>query len=127
MVEPQPLSRRERQIMDVVFSQSSASVKQIQQAMEDPPTVMAVRRMVHILVEKGHLKRKKSGREVIYRPARSARKVGASALEHVIETFFGGSVDEALAAHFARKEKISEEQLTRLQEMIAAAKKNQKN
>jgi len=99
MSDPSTLSRRERQIMDILFNKGEASVNQIQQTLPDPPTPMAVRRMLHILEEKGHLKRRKQGREVIYRPSKDARKAGAGALKHVLETFFGGSLEDALTAH----------------------------
>lgn len=108
--------------MDILFAKSEATVRQIHDSLEDPPTVMAIRRMLHILEEKGHLKRRQLGREVVYSPLESRKSAGASALKHVIDTFFSGAIDEALAAHFARKEEISPEQLARLQAMIAQAK-----
>lgn len=126
MVDPNPMSRRERQIMDIVYAQGSATVRTIQEKLEDPPTVMAVRRMLHILEEKGHLNRKKEGREVVYSPKQSKQKAGTRALDHVIETFFGGAVENALAAHLAKKEEVSPEELSRLQKMIAEAKKKNK-
>ena len=127
MAASHQMSRRERQIMDIVFSVGEATIRQIQDRLDDPPTVMAVRRMVHILEEKGHLRRRKSGREVVYRPRQSRRKAGVSALRHVVDTFFGGALDEAFAAQLASKESISAEQLARLQKMIAEAKKKNKS
>ncbi len=127
MVDQSSLSRRERQIMDILFANREATVRQIQEAIDDPPTVMAIRRMLHILEEKGHLKRHLAGREVVYSPLESRKTAGATALKHVIDTFFSGAIDEALAAHFARKEGISPEQLARLQEMIAQAKLRKSN
>jgi len=127
MVDPKTLSRRERQIMDIVFARGEATVRQIQEQLDDPPTDMAVRRMVQILEEKGFLKRRKEGRKVVYSPLESRKSAGASALQHVVDTFFGGAIDEALATHFARKEKVSPEQLSRLQEMIAKAKQGKSN
>jgi predicted transcriptional regulator len=122
MGDPNSMSRRERQIMDIVFARGEATVRQIQEQLEDPPTDMAVRRMLQILEEKDFLKRRKEGREVVYSPRESRKSAGANALQHVIDTFFGGAVDEALATHFARKEKVSPEQLARLQEMISEAR-----
>ena len=126
MVDPINLSRRERQIMDILFARGEATVRQIQESLEDPPTVMAVRRMLHILEEKGHLKRHQEGREVVYGPRESRRSAGSKALKHVLDTFFSGAIDEAVAAHFARKEDVSPEQMARLQEMIAQAKQRKK-
>ena len=126
MVDPNTLSRRERQIMDILFARGEATVRQIQDSLEDPPTVMAIRRMLQILEEKGHLKRRQEGREVVYGPRESRKTAGSNALRHVLDTFFGGAIDEALAAHFARKDEVSAEQLARLQEMIAQAKTKKK-
>ena len=126
MVDPSTLSRRERQIMDILFARGEATVRQIQELLDEPPTVMAIRRMLQILEEKGHLKRRQEGREVVYGPRESRKTAGSNALKHVLETFFDGAIDEALAAHFARKEDISQEQLARLQEMIARAKTQKK-
>jgi predicted transcriptional regulator len=126
MVDPSTLSRRERQIMDILFARGEATVRQIQESLEDPPTVMAIRRMLQILEEKGHLKRRQEGREVVYGPRESRKTAGSNALKHVLDTFFSGAIDEALAAHFARKEEVTAEQLARLQEMIARAKSQKK-
>ncbi len=117
------LSRRERQIMDLIFAKGEATVRQIQAELPDPPTDMAVRRMLHILEEKGHLKRRQEGREVIYLPAQSKKRAGVEALRHVLETFFGGAVDEALAAHLTDKEAVTPDQLARMKKMIDQARK----
>ena len=109
--------------MDVVFARREATVKQIVEALPDAPTSMAVRRMMHVLVERGFLKGRQEGREVVYSPARSQKKAGAKALQHVLDTFFGGAVDEALAAHLSKSGSVEEEQLERLQELIEEARK----
>jgi predicted transcriptional regulator len=70
------LSRRERQIMDVLFARSEATVLQISQELPDPPTPMAVRRMLHILLEKGHPQEPARGREVVYAPRETKRRPG---------------------------------------------------
>ena len=123
MAIPTHLSRRERQIMDIVFARGEATVRQIQAELPDPPTDMAVRRMLHILEEKRHLRRRKEGREVVYFASQSKLRAGASAFQHVLDTFFGGAVDEALAVHLAKKEAVSPEQLARMQELIKEATK----
>lgn len=123
MKKNDPLSRRERQIMNVLFANGECTVKQIIEELDDAPTEMAIRRLLHILVEKGHLKSRKEGRKVIYWPRESKQKAGAKALHHVLDTFFGGAVDEALATHLAGKEKLSPQQLARMQKLIADAKK----
>lgn len=123
MSDPTELSRRERQIMDVVFAQGDATVNQIAAALPDPPTAMAVRRMMHILEEKGFLKRRQDGREVVYSPKQSKQRAGKKALQHVLDTFFGGALDEALAAHLTSAEALSTDQLSRINMLIEQAKK----
>lgn len=125
MLETTNLSRRERQIMDVLHSEAGATVATVQSRIPDPPTDMAVRRLLHILEEKGHVKRiGKEGREVIYAAAQSKARAGLAALRHVLNTFFGGAMDEALAAHLTGKGgMLTKEQSERIQKMIEAAKK----
>ena len=118
------LSRRERQIMDAVFALGEATVNRVVETIPDPPTAMAVRRMMHILEEKGYLKRREEGREVIYLPREAKAKAGRSAFERVLETFFGGSLEEALAAHLvARKDGMSAAERDRLVALIEQTRK----
>ena len=113
------LSRRERQIMNVLFARGEATVLQIAQELPDPPTPMAGRRMLHILVEKGHLKRRQEGREMVYAPRETRRRAGTNAFQNVLETFFRGSLEEALAAHLvSRKEMVSDDERERLLKLI---------
>ena len=122
MAQPSQLSRRERQIMDAVFALGEATVNQVVETIPSPPTAMAVRRMMHILEEKGHLRRRESGREVIYAPRQTKNKAGRRAFEQVLATFFGGSLEEALAAHLhSRKNQISADERERLIALIEQA------
>ena len=115
-------SRRERQIMDAVFALGEATVNQVVETIPAPPTAMAVRRMMHILEEKGHLRRRQSGREVIYAPRQTKSKAGRRAFERVLATFFGGSLEEALAAHLhSRKDEVSADERERLISLIEQA------
>lgn len=124
MTRQAEFSRRERQIMDAVFELGEATVNQVVSAIPDAPTAMAVRRMMHILEDKGHLKRRENGREVIYSPRESKEKAGRGAFQRVLETFFGGSLEEALAAHLhSRKDVVTSAELGRLMTLIAQAKK----
>jgi predicted transcriptional regulator len=122
------LSRRERQIMEVVFAQGQATVNQVVQSLPDAPTPMAVRRLMHILEEKGQLRRTRQsrdvGREVVYLPRVNKVKAGRNALVRVLETFFGGSLEAALAAHLhSRKQGVSDEERERLIQLIELARK----
>ena len=124
MPEPSELSRRERQIMDAVFALGEATVNQVVETIPSAPTPMAVRRMMHILEEKGHLRRRERGREVVYAPRQARDKAGRHAFERVLETFFGGSLEEALAAHLhSRKDRVSAEERARLIALIEQAQK----
>ena len=124
MPNPSDLSRRERQIMDLVFAKGEATVNQICAELPDPPTTMAVRRMLHILEGKGHLNRREEGREVVYSPTEAKAEAGMSAFQRVLETFFGGSLENALAAHLVgRKDKVPPEERARLVKLIEQAKK----
>jgi predicted transcriptional regulator len=85
---------------------------------------MAVRRMMHILEEKGHLNRREQGREVIYIPREARDKAGRTAFQRVLETFFRGSLEEALSAHLlSRKNKVTSEERDRLVKLIEQARK----
>ncbi len=112
--------------MDVIYARGEATVKQIQSELPDAPTEMAIRRLLQILEEKNWLKRRKEGRAVVYSSRQSKQRAGVNALKHVLDTFFGGAVDEALAAHLASKETATPEQLRRIQKLIADARKQEK-
>jgi predicted transcriptional regulator len=124
MNDTSKLTRRERQIMDVLFARGEATVNQIAEGLPDPPTPMAVRRMMHILEEKGHLRRREQGREVVYAPKQSKDKAGRSAFEKVLVTFFGGSLEDALSAHLlSRKDGVTAAERDRLVQLIEQARK----
>lgn len=110
--------------MDAVFTLGQATVNEVVAAIPSPPTAMAVRRMMHILEEKGHLRRRESGREVVYVPRQTKHKAGRRAFERVLETFFGGSLEEALAAHLhSRKDHVSADERKRLIALIEQAQR----
>lgn len=117
------LTRRERQIMDIVFALGQASVNQIHDRLPDPPAHTAIRTHLRILEDKGHLVRSKRGREFLYRPRIDRRRAGQSALRRVIGTFFGGSLEEALAAHLANQDvELTGEEVKRLTKIVREAR-----
>ncbi|MBG86625.1 MAG: CopY family transcriptional regulator [Verrucomicrobiales bacterium] len=121
------LSRRERQIVDILFARGEATALQIQEALPNAPSTMAIRRMLSILEEKGQLKRRKEGREFVYMPKQARKRAGANAMQHMLDTFFGGSVEEALATHLERpRTKVSDDELKRLSALIQEARKQVK-
>ena len=123
MDEQAHLSRREREIMDVVYARGEASASDVLADMLAPPGRTAVRTMLRILEEKGRLKHYKRGREFIFQPTRPRKRVGQSALRRVLQTFFDGSLEKAVAAHLADTgSKLSEEELERMAELIRKAR-----
>ena len=126
MTDPAPesaLSRRERQIMDVVYARGEATAQQVQDGLPDPPTLTAVRTLLRILVSKGHLRPRKAGKAFVYAPARPRARAARSALRRVLDTFFGGSLEQAVAAHLADPgSDVSAEELDRVACLIRQAK-----
>jgi len=121
----QNLSRRERQIMDLIYALGEVDVEGIRAGLPDAPGGMAIRRMLAILEEKGQVKRRKVGRKFIYMPRQDPRSAGRKALDHLLLTFFGGSVEEALTAHLERPgTELSDQQLDRLARLIEDTRKN---
>ena len=120
----QHLSRRERQIMDVVYALGEASATHVVGRMPDPPSRTAVRTMLRILEEKGELEHRKQGREFIYRPTRPRASAGRSALKRVLHTFFDGSLEKAVAVHLSDpKSGLTAEELKRLADVVRQARK----
>lgn len=124
MPDPGQLSKRERQIMDVVYARGEASVSQIIAGIPDPPMRGALRTLLRILENKGHLTHRKHGREFIYRPTQNRGQAGRSALGRVLDVFFGGSLGDAVAAHLSdprRAARLTPEELHRLSDLIDKA------
>lgn len=92
------LGRRERQIMDAVYRRGKASVAEVRADLPDPPSYSAVRAMLGLLEEKGYLRHEQQGLKYVYVPADDTRQVRATALKHMVKTFFGGSAEQAVAA-----------------------------
>ncbi len=121
------LSRREREIMEVVYSRGAATLSEILGEIQNPPTRPALRSLLTILEEKGQLKHRKEGREFVYQPVHSRRVVGKSTLSRVISTFFGGSLAQAVAAYLSEPDTtLSQDELAELKAQIERARqKNQ--
>jgi len=118
------LSRRERQIMDIVFQQGQASVADVRSRLPDRPSYSAVRALMRILEEKGHLRHRKEGNKYIYLPTRSRRDASKSAARRLLETFFDGSASKAVAALLEVSDlQPGDKELDRLAETIDRARK----
>ncbi len=122
-----PLSAREREILDLVYQLGQATATQVIAKMSQPPSRSAVRTFLKILEDKGYLRHKKDGREYVFIATRSRESVGRKAVLHVLETFFGGSLSNAVASYLAKPgQEINVEELKKLEQLIAAARKVEK-
>ena len=117
------LSRRERQIMDVLFERRSATAAEIRERIADPPSYSAVRALLRTLEEKGHVDHVQDGPRYVYRPLVARETARAGAVERLLRTFFDGSVTAAVAGLLDRREApLSDEELDELERMVRAAR-----
>ena len=116
-------SRRERQIMEVLYRDGQATAGEVLAALPDPPSYSAVRAMLRILENKGHLRHVADGTRYVYLPTLPRDRAGRPALASVLETFFDGSTEKAVAALLdLSKSDLSSEQLDRLSQLIDQAR-----
>lgn len=118
------LSRRERQIMDAVYRLGRATAAELQEALPEPPGYSAVRAHLRVLEEKGHLRHEQEGTRFIYLPTLPAARARGAALKNLLATFFEGSAANAVAALLdLEKDKLGEDELSRLGKLIEQARK----
>ena len=118
------LSRRERQIMEVVYERGRATAAEVRAHMPDPPSYSAVRAMLRILEDKGHLRHEQDGPRYVFLPTVPREEASETALRKLVRTFFGGSPEGAMAALLDLEgDHLDEAALQRLSEMIEEAKK----
>lgn len=118
------LSRRETQIMDVIFQMGEATAADILQRLPDPPSYSAVRALLAILEDKGHLTHRREGTRFIYLATLPAEKAKQSALAHLLKTFFGGSAPQVVATLLSTQD-LSKDELDELARLIEQAKKDE--
>ena len=119
---PPTLGRRERQIVDAVYRLRRATVAQVRSELPDPPTYSAVRGMLNLLEEKGHLRHEQDGLRYVYLPVVAPADASRSAMAHIVRTFFGGSPAEAANALFDLPDrKLSREELEHLSQLVRQA------
>ncbi len=122
MNELPQLSRREREVMDIVHEAGTATAAQIRERMAEPPTYSAVRSVLRILVNKGHLVSEQDGARYLYSPTVPASRARRSAMQHVVRTFFGGSVEGAVATLLELEDTtLSPEERARIEALIGRA------
>jgi predicted transcriptional regulator len=116
------LTRREREIMDVLHRLGKATAHEVLAALAEPPSYSAVRTHLRLLEERGHVKHTVDGQKYVYAPVATRSDARKSALSHLVRTFFSGSVTDTVAALVDRS-KLSPEELDRLADIIDRAKK----
>ncbi|MDX1661076.1 MAG: BlaI/MecI/CopY family transcriptional regulator [Gemmatimonadota bacterium] len=118
------LSPRERQVMDVVYRLERATVNEILDAMEDPPSYSAVRAVLRVLEEKGQVRHSQDGPRYVYRPVVEPERAGNNALSHVVQTFFDGRAEQAALALLKMSDSdLSEDEVRRLADRIEDARR----
>ncbi len=121
------MSRRERQIMDVLYRMGRASAQQVLENLPDPPGYSAIRALLRVLEEKGHIRHEQDGARYVFLPMIRREKAKRSAIRHLVQTFFDGSPEQAVAALLdVSSSKLSREELDRLAELIDKAREGGK-
>jgi predicted transcriptional regulator len=121
------LSRRERQIMDILYQRGKASAQEVREGMEDAPSYSAVRAMLRVLEEKGHVRHQEEGLKYVYVPVVAREKAKRSAVKHLLDTFFAGSPEQIVAALLdVSSSKLTREELDRMADLIEKAKREGK-
>ena len=119
------LTRRERQIMDILFRRGRATAAEVMEDLPGEPSYSTVRTQLRVLEDKGHVRHEDDGVRFIYMPAVARHAARKSALRHLVETFFDGSSEKAVAALLGGEgSKLSDEQLDRIADLIAKARKD---
>jgi BlaI family transcriptional regulator, penicillinase repressor len=116
------LTRRERHIMDILFRRGQATAEEVMQELSGKRSSSTVRTQLRVLEQKGHVRHEEHGRRFVYTPAVPRRTARKSALRHVVDTFFDGSVEKVVAALLGGEAaKVSEDELNRIHELVAKA------
>lgn len=110
--------------MDIIYQRGQATAAEVQESMPNPPSYSAVRAMLRLLEEKGYLRHEQDAQKYVFKPTLAREKARKSALKQMLETFFDGSTEQAMAALLnLSKSKLSEDELDRLSQMIETAKR----
>ena len=119
------LSRREREVLEALHRLPRATAAEVMAAMPDPPSYSAVRSVLRILEEKGHVRHEEEGKRYLYLPIESRQTAATSALDQVMQTFFGGSLESAVRTFLdTRDAELSDGELDRLSQLIESAKRS---
>ena len=119
------LSRRERQIMDVLYERGHATAAEILASLPDPPSYSAIRALIKVLEDKGHVKHQEDGPRYVFTPSVPRSKARRNAVKHLLQTFFDDSAGEAVASLLgASAGKLKPEELEKIEELIKRARKD---
>ncbi|MBC8135062.1 MAG: BlaI/MecI/CopY family transcriptional regulator [Fibrella sp.] len=117
------LSRREREILDILYKQGKASAAEVHAHLPEPPGYSAVRTLLSVLAEKGHIRHELEGKKFVYLPTQPRQEAARSALKQVVDTFFGGSLAGAARTFLSDEDTdLSDEELSQLSEIVAQAR-----
>ena len=118
------LSRRERQIIDILYTNGRATAAEVQALLPDPPSYSAVRAMLRILEDKGHVRHQQDGPRYVYVPTLARDNAKRSAMRHMLQTFFDGSAEQAISALLDdSSSRLSDDELGRLARLIDQARR----
>ena len=117
------LSRRERQILDVIYALGRATAAEVLERLPDAPTYTTVRGLLRVLEQKGHVRHEDEAGRYVYFPTVTRQKAAKTALRHVVRTFFDDSPSRAMAALLGSQREVSDEEIARLEELIAKARR----
>ena len=122
MTTNDPLSRRERQILDILYAKGTATAAEVLEGLSDPPSYSAVRALLRILEDKGHARHESQGTRYVYLPMVPRERARNSALSRIVKTFFEGSAAQAAAA-LVDSGSLSDDELAKLSSLIERARK----
>jgi BlaI family transcriptional regulator, penicillinase repressor len=120
------LSRRERQIMDILHRRGRATVGEVMAELSGDPAYSTVRAQLRVLEDKGEVRHEEQGLRYVYFPAASRHTIRQSALKHLLDTFFEGSPEKVVAAMLGTKRSVSDEELERIARLIEQARREGK-
>jgi predicted transcriptional regulator len=127
-IPSEDLSRRERQVMEILHRRGESTVSEIMKAMPDPPTYSAVRSILRILSEKKLINHKEDGPRYVYFPARPTDKAREDVLAHVVRTYFAGSTEQAVTALLRLSDAdLTDAEIARLREKIRRTRRNERS
>lgn len=119
---PETLTRRERQIMDILYASGQATAKEIEEKIPDAPSGATVRTILKVLLKKGHIHHRQEGRAFVYEPMAAPATAAQSAVKRLLDVFFQGSLERAVSGLLDVRQPSSEEELARLETLIRKAR-----